>query len=268
MASFLQLIPNTLTLLNLLSGCLGIAFAFTGRYQEVLYCLAFSLIMDFLDGTAARAFKAQSPIGKELDSLSDAVSFGVMPAALLFQFALDYWLRVGDCFGLTPGMELLKSEGYPLQAMFFAGVEEMLKSLPVFLYTAFAALRLARFNVDTAQSKSFLGLPSPAAAALIVGLYPLHAGGWEWANGILFQPFIIFGLPILTGVLMLIPYPMFSLKISVIREEGFLFPAILLILAVIFLIVFNFAAISLIVMAYIILAAIHNIYNSWNSSPK
>jgi CDP-diacylglycerol--serine O-phosphatidyltransferase len=235
MASFLQLIPNTLTLLNLLSGCLGIAFAFTGRYQEVLYCLAFSLIMDFLDGTAARAFKAQSPIGKELDSLSDAVSFGVMPAALLFQFALDYWLRVGDCFGLTPGMELLKSEGYPLQAMFFAGVEEMLKSLPVFLYTAFAALRLARFNVDTAQSKSSLGLPSPAAAALIVGLYPLH---------------------------------MFSLKISVIREEGFLFPAILLILAVIFLIVFNFAAISLIVMAYIILAAIHNIYNSWNSSPK
>lgn len=247
-------IPNILTLLNLLSGCLGVAFAFAGLYPLVVNCLIACLIFDFLDGTSARFLKAQSDLGKQLDSMADVVSFGFMPAAVIFQFALDYWFRVDHSSSIPVGLQ--------------ADPNFIIKGLPVFLFTAFAALRLGNFNIDEEQGDLFLGLPSPAAATLLVGLVPLHFSEQQLFSGILFQPLIIYGLPILSGFLMLIPYPMFSLKFKPGGKSKMLYPSILLVLSIILLIVFKFAAISLIVLAYLLLAAIHNLQNQWNSSPK
>ncbi len=118
-------IPNTITLLNLFSGCVGITAALNGDLVTPFYCMVASLIFDFLDGFMARLLRAYSPMGKELDSLADMVSFGVLPSTILYTMGLEYF---------------------------------------AFIIALFSALRLAKFNIDTRQSDGFLGLATPANA--------------------------------------------------------------------------------------------------------
>ncbi len=140
-------IPNTITLLNLLSGCAAIIFAFshndvfgpmTGQ-QWAYVMIGAAALFDFLDGASARALRAYSAIGKELDSLSDLVSFGVAPAVLLLNVMLEHSLHPWLCYA----------------SLFIP---------------AMGALRLAKFNVDTTQTTSFRGLPIPANAIFWIGL--------------------------------------------------------------------------------------------------
>ncbi|MBW7935751.1 MAG: CDP-alcohol phosphatidyltransferase family protein [Flavobacteriales bacterium] len=135
----LKHIPNTLTMLNLLSGCVGVVQISQGRFVSAAACIVLSAILDFFDGSAARWLKAFSSIGKDLDSLADVVSFGVLPSYMLFQ-----WLN------------LLTSE-YILS---FQDYYAYLAFLPV----VSSAIRLARFNHDETQKHSFRGLPTPAHA--------------------------------------------------------------------------------------------------------
>lgn len=128
-------IPNTITSLNLLCGVLGVMFTFNGRPDIAFYMMLAAAVFDFLDGMAARALNAFSDIGKELDSLCDVVSFGVLPALMLYRTMAD----LSD-----------------------AGI---FCCLPLIL-AVFSALRLAKFNVDERQHGSFLGLPTPAAAMI------------------------------------------------------------------------------------------------------
>ena len=128
-------IPNLLTCANLLTGCVAIWFAFRGELPLACYLVGLAAGFDFLDGLVARALKQYSPIGKELDSLADVISFGVLPGVLLLQ------LLARTALGMAwPWVPLLG-----------------------FGFTAFAALRLAKFNVDTRQTTSFIGVPTPAA---------------------------------------------------------------------------------------------------------
>ena len=129
-------IPNAITSLNLLCGALGIAFVFRGRMDIAFWLLITASVLDFLDGFAARLLHAYSELGKELDSLADVVSFGLLPAFMLYA---------------------LYQVAAPLEWMAF---------IP-FIVAVFSALRLAKFNIDTRQTDSFLGLPSPASALLI-----------------------------------------------------------------------------------------------------
>ncbi|MBP1637886.1 MAG: CDP-diacylglycerol/serineO-phosphatidyltransferase, partial [Bacteroidetes bacterium] len=122
-------IPNTITCLNLFSGCVGVWFAINGNYTGVALAIIFSAIFDFLDGAAARLLGAYSPMGKELDSLADVISFGMVPGALVFQMLSVDYIHTYAYFG--------------------------------FLLTIFSALRLAKFNIDERQSSSFIGLPVP-----------------------------------------------------------------------------------------------------------
>jgi len=132
-------IPNFLTCLNLFSGCIGVYYAFQGNYFAVLVFILIAAFFDFIDGLAARLLQAYSPMGKELDSLADVVSFGLAPGAVCFsllsQSSLPFWVA-------------------------FAG----------FVITLFSALRLAKFNIDERQGSSFLGLATPANAIFWVGL--------------------------------------------------------------------------------------------------
>ena len=178
-------IPNTVTCCNLLSGCVAIVMAHQGCYQAALGFIVLGAIFDFFDGLLARALKAYSPLGKELDSLADDVTFGVAPAMMVF--SLMHEVALPAC--LAPVASLL-----PYAA---------------FLIATFSALRLAKFNIDTRQTTSFIGLPTPANAlfwgSLIVGAHDFLV-----ADTLAFLYLII--LVLLTSWLLVAEIPMFSLK--------------------------------------------------------
>ena len=141
-------IPNFLTLLNLLSGCIAVVFAF----EDIIissYLVGVAAIFDFLDGFTARLLKAKSSIGKDLDSLADMVSFGVVPGVILFRLIESS----------------VMNENYDNYFLNFA-------PFIAFAVTLFSALRLAKFNNDERQTDIFLGLPTPANAILIAS-FPL-----------------------------------------------------------------------------------------------
>src|SRR5690606_19805382 len=133
-------VPNFITCLNLFSGCIGVTFAFAGQLQLAAYCVVLSGVFDFFDGLVARALHVKSPIGKELDSLADVVSFGLLPGAVLY-----HMLGVA-----SPTVEWLPYLG--------------------FVVTVFSALRLAKFNIDDRQSTDFIGLNTPMNAFYVVSL--------------------------------------------------------------------------------------------------
>ena len=167
-------IPNAITGLNLFSGCVGVWFAFNGNYQGVALAVIFSAIFDFLDGMSARLLKAYSPMGKELDSLADVISFGLLPGATVFNMlSVDY-----------------------IHSYAYLG----------FLLTIFSALRLAKFNIDERQTSSFIGLPTPANAIFWAGI-ALAFSSWFIAH-----PLGLLGLTVLFSYLLVAEIPMFSLK--------------------------------------------------------
>ena len=178
-------IPNTITCCNLLSGCVAAMYAFEGMYPFAFVFIIAGAVFDFFDGLTARALKVSSPIGKELDSLADVITFGFAPAAMVFS-----WLR--ECADAHLDMSLAF-------AMPFAA----------FLLVAFSALRLAKFNVDERQTSSFIGLPTPANAlfwgALVLGSH----------DTIVAQPYGWVAVIVLIGLfswLLVAEIPMFSLK--------------------------------------------------------
>ena len=128
-------IPNTITCCNLISGCVATYFAFTGMYDIALLFIVIGAVFDFFDGMTARLLGVSSPIGKELDSLADDITFGFAPSAMLFTFLGSFHQHV---FSFLPFV--------------------------AFVMAAFSALRLAKFNLDERQATSFIGLPTPANA--------------------------------------------------------------------------------------------------------
>ena len=173
-------IPNTITCCNLISGCIATYFAFQGEFDMALLLIVIGAVFDFFDGMVARLLHVSSPIGKELDSLADCITFGFAPTAIVFEY-------------LRPEVELLP--------------------FIVFVMAAFSALRLAKFNLDERQALGFIGLPTPANA-LFWG--SLIAGAGEWMQT---APFIgpNLSLVIFIGVsiscyLLIAEIPMFALK--------------------------------------------------------
>jgi len=213
-------IPNLLTLFNLLSGCLAVVFLFQHNIPAVLTCIVISLMADFLDGFAARLLKSYSDMGKELDSLADMVSFGFIPGFIMF-----YLLQAGDFTVITP---------------FGVGG---------FIVTLFAALRLAKFNVDTRQSDTFLGLPTPSATLFIAGLLLISMNA---PNAMIFQQPILLGLGIAISFLMISDLPMFSLKFKGFSWKGNEIRYIFIIFAVAMIALLREYSLSLIIAAYTI----------------
>ena len=168
-------IPNFITCLNLFSGCIAAYLAFKGNYQGAFIAILLASVFDFLDGFAARLLKAYSPMGKELDSLADMVSFGLAPGAIVFS---------------------LLSE---------TGLNEWLPFLG-FLIPVFSGLRLAKFNIDDRQTTSFIGLPVPANAIFWAGLV------YSFSPFLLDTVWLLFILIIVFSYLLVSELPMFSLK--------------------------------------------------------
>lgn len=187
-------IPNILTLSNLFSGCIAVVMAFQANFKAVVMWVAVAALFDFLDGMAARLLKAYSPLGKELDSLADVISFGVAPAAAVFILLRDYFLLPGYLEPLHVWIPYL-----------------------AFLIPVFSAYRLAKFNIDERQTSSFIGLPTPANGLFWIS-YSYGMTQFVTGNENFF--YLTTGLIIVMSVLMVSEIPMFSLKIKKISFKG------------------------------------------------
>ena len=194
-------IPNLLTLCNLLSGCTGVVFAVRGNFSAVLICLMVSEFFDFFDGFSARALGAYSEIGKELDSLADLVSFGLCPSVCLFS-----WYSIAH-----PEIPLMRW-------------------LP-FILTAASALRLAKFNIDTRQTSSFLGLATSGCALLLIPLavYSFYTDGF--LHILMGTVWFIPVLSIVFSFLLVCEFPMFSLKKMTGLLKAFIVGSVILVVA-------------------------------------
>lgn len=216
-------IPNTITCLNLFAGCVSCVMAFQGDFLTASFCIYLAALFDFLDGMAARLLKAYSDIGKELDSLADMISFGMAPGLILFS-----WLN-----------NILIAESTYL-------------SYIAFLIPVFSALRLAKFNIDTRQTSSFIGLPTPANAIFIASLIAVHTH--PYLINILSNCWVIIGMIIILSFLLVCELPMFSLKFKSLRWKDNQIRYIFLILSIVLILVFRLMGLPLIIILFIIMS--------------
>ncbi len=234
--SIIRHIPNTITLLNLVAGCLSIVSAFEGNLQMAGIFILVAAVFDFFDGFTARLIGAYSPLGKELDSLSDVVSFGIAPAMILFHL-LKSALGIPASEGLLSGHYLL--------------------AIP-FIMAAFSSLRLGIFNLDERQTSSFIGLPTPANAMITVGLVLGLNSSWNSVFSIIdSSPLAIIILVLVQSALLVSEIPMFSLKLKSLKFSVAYKQITLIIGAIVLIAIFQTAALSLVILLYIILSIIY-----------
>lgn len=221
MKKFIAMVPNTLTLMNLFCGMMAITYAFSGDLVMVFWMVMASAVFDFLDGFAARVLRAYSALGADLESLSDMVSFGVVPGMVVYQLlSMDFaWPWVG------------------------------------FLVTLFSALRLAKFNNDTRQGDEFRGLATPACTMMIVSLgavYQSSPDSFWWIA----QPWFLISLSVVLSALLVSDLVMFALKFKSfgIRTNalryGFMLASLLIILLT------GYVSLSIVVLLYIVISLV------------
>ena len=216
-------IPNLLTCGNLLAGSLAVVFTLYHHRPDIAMALiVLAAVFDFFDGLVARALGVSSPIGKDLDSLADVVSFGLAPATLVW---------------------------YTLQGLGITSVW----SYGVFLLVAFAALRLAKFNNDTRQSTSFLGLPVPSNALFFLG-YTSSLSMVVFLLGSVGTLVVTLVLTLLFGSLMLGELPMFSFKLTKAPLRALWKQIALVVVSVVSILIFGWAGCSIAIAFYLFLS--------------
>ena len=214
-------IPNTITCLNLISGCIATYWAFQGNYEMALLFIVAGAVFDFFDGMAARLLGVSSPIGKELDSLADVVTFGVAPSAMVFSFLSSFHIHL-------PFVPFL-----------------------AFVMAAFSALRLAKFNLDERQTMGFIGLPTPANA-LFWG--SLIVGCGNWLHTLPYSAGIILLMVFVSCWLLISEIPMFALKFKQWGWRGNEIRYLFLLSCIPLLAFFGIAGIAIIVAWYVLLS--------------
>ena len=243
-------IPNLFTLLNLFFGCIaiicilqnGITIIYSAegtQYADIperiwlapLF-IGLAAVTDFLDGFLARLLKQNSPLGRELDSLADVVSFGVAPGLIIYQF-----LRL-SFMGQENGADV-----------------SMIWLLPALILPCAAAYRLAVFNLDNSQSKSFKGVPVPAIG-LMIASFPLiyWTRNSNWILNLLLNKWILYAIVILLSYLMISRFPMLSMKLGA-KNDPQLMPRLILILsALVAVFILQWMAVPLIFLFYIVIS--------------
>ena len=233
-----QNIPNFLTCCNLLCGCLAIVQVFEGNLNWAAYLIGIAAIFDFFDGFAARLLGVSSPIGKDLDSLADMVTFGVVPGVIMYKLIFLLYLNAN----ISVSFELIEKKLYLCYV--------------AFLIPIFSAIRLAKFNNDTRQAESFIGLPTPANAIFIASLILIPA---EYTER--FTPGILCLLSLTLSLLLVAPIPLFALKFKSFGWKGNEIRFVFLSLSLGLLIGLQFLGIPLIIILYIVLSVINNLLN-------
>ena len=220
-------IPNTITCCNLICGCIATYWAFCGIYDTALLFIILGAVFDFFDGMSARLLKVSSPLGLQLDSLADDITFGFAPSAIVFDF--------------------LKQNATQLPWHYLAYI--------AFVMAAFSALRLAKFNIDERQTMGFIGLPTPANA-LFWG--SLLVGGEEWLSS---SPYTIYGVIVMMFVscyLLVSEIPMFALKFKHWGWKGNEVKYIFLLSCIPLLLLLQVSGFAAIIAWYVVLSVITN----------
>ena len=226
-------IPNIITCLNLVSGCIATSFAFQSDYKWALLFIVIGAVFDFFDGMTARLLHVSSPIGKELDSLADDITFGFAPSAMVFSF--------------------LRGMGAEADFSSFS----LHSSLPfvAFIMAAFSALRLAKFNLDDRQAMGFIGLPTPANAlfwgALIVG-----AG--DWLSTLPYAIWMILAMVLFCCYLLVSEIPMFALKFKTWAWKANDVKYIFLLTSIPLLILMGISGLAAVIAWYVLLSVVSN----------
>lgn len=226
-------IPNALTLANLFCGCCALLYTLYWQPEIAALFTAASFVFDYLDGMVARALKVTSPLGKELDSLADVVSFGVVPGAMLYQ---------------------MMSGEPPITAALGASFVQV-AALPAFVLSAFSGLRLAKFNLDTRQTHYFLGLSTPACTVFVLGLaLSVHHNRFGMADLLMENYVLLYGLTAILSALLVSEIPMFGMKIrsAALKDNAINLGFVLLFAVLVYF--FKELALSLIIIAYILLS--------------
>lgn len=233
-------IPNTITSLNLVFGVLAIFRASEGDINTAAWFILVAAVMDFFDGFAARWLKAYSATGEQLDSLADLISFGMAPAVIAYAF-----IEQADI-----SLNIL---GYSLSLAFI-----------VVLLPLFAALRLARFNVDQAQRDAFTGVPVPATALFFAGLAlsASHTASYpefiSMIGRLAFSGWLMVLLVVVFAFFMVMPVSMFSLKMKSFSWKGNEVKYGFIIVSLLLVVLFQVAALPVIIMVYVITGIINN----------
>ncbi len=239
-----QHIPNIVTLCNLASGSVGLVLAFQGNLEWAAAMVFIGAAFDFADGFVARALKVPSELGKQLDSLSDLVTFGMLPATLLMVTLTE------QPNGATEAGRLFKRT--------FQNSYEWYQLAPLYIVALGAAYRLGKFNIDTRQTTSFLGMPSPANgiffAALVLGIV-LQQFPESWMDTIN-NATTFYILAAAFSLLMVSEIHMFAMKVQGLGWKGNEFRYILVLVAVLSVILFKFAGVALTIVAYVLLSII------------
>ncbi len=224
--SIKSFIPNAFTLLNLLSGVIGIIWVLQGDIYSGAYFILISAVFDFIDGFAARLLKVSSEIGKQLDSLADLVSFGVLPGFILFQMS-----AVQSDSSILPYFTLI---------------------IPLL-----SAYRLAKFNLDTRQSEQFIGLPTPANALFICAL-PYLATSVPSVGIWLSIPIVLVGISWVMAILLVSEIPLIALKFKTFSFKPNVFRYSLIVLGILFIAFLGLAGIPWLILSYIGLSLVEN----------
>ncbi len=241
-------IPNLITLLNLLSGCIALVFAVKGHLETATIFVFAGIVFDFFDGLVARALHVQSALGVQLDSLADMVTCGVVPGVFLFQLInMSYtgdwgnWEALQETTGIT-SWAVIKIVWLPLIG---------------FIFTLAAAFRLANFNLDEDQASSFTGLPVPASTLFVISLpLILFYHNNEMLNNLILNKWFLILVTLVLSVLMNSRIKLFALKFKDLSFKNNALRYTFLLMSIVLLVTMKFMAVPFIVILYIVLSLI------------
>ncbi|MCG9793872.1 CDP-alcohol phosphatidyltransferase family protein [Flavobacterium algicola] len=225
-------IPNLITLLNLLSGCIALVYATESNFEYAFYFVCLGIFLDFFDGFFARLFKVASPLGLQLDSLADMVTSGLVPGYVMFMMLKDS--------------------------------QHEITSLPMFAYLGFivtlgSCYRLANFNIDTRQTDSFIGLPTPANALFILSLpLVLHYSDSLFLLELMTNQYFLLVIIVGSAYILNAEVPLFSLKIKKFTLQDNLLQVVFLLFSLLFVVFFQFGGVALTILFYVLLSVVNN----------
>jgi CDP-diacylglycerol--serine O-phosphatidyltransferase len=229
-------IPNTITLLNLFCGCIALVFVSKDQFEMAFFFVCLGIFLDFFDGFFARLFQVSGPLGLQLDSLADMVTSGVVPGYVMFK--------------MMQNSSVAMNEGY-LQFFPFLG----------FIITLGSCMRLAKFNIDTRQTDSFIGLPTPANALFILSL-PLvleyYSEGSLIVLEILTEKWVLLLISLFSAYILNAEIPLFSLKIKKFNFKDNALQLIFLIISVFLLLFLQYLGVTLVIVFYVLLSVLNN----------
>lgn len=234
-------IPNCITLLNLSCGLLAVIAIFKGYYDEAFLFVCLGIFFDFWDGFFARKFNVSGELGLQLDSLADMVTSGVVPGLMMFS--------------LIETIQNTQEQFYVTEDTFYMGVVPYFG----FLITIASCYRLAKFNIDKRQIDSFIGLPTPANALLIMSIPMIQfQNSYENITELLSNPYILMGITFLSTYFLNANIPLFSLKLKSLAWEKAKVQYLFILFSIILFLLLDFIALPLIILSYVLVSVFLN----------